>query len=292
MEPADDIGPICFDEELFSGTRTRTRAVNTEGYVAKQDEPLWFTSAPATQFRSHEEKRKAMKIKLDYLYFQRDYAAVVELSTTMIEQETLKDNSLRKELIETKARALIHLNQFSVAATLLDQHREDFLTSKDLEQIWCTLRGSCDVGLGLYAQALPRYWRLACLSPEHVPCWMKLTEILLCKTPHDPLVTDLALLCALQLQTLLTRIAALASRRPVQQQTWPANYSPAVQTFLETSLAELKSRGAAQRDGLAQDWCQRARQANWDSTELQMITQCLLSDAAEPVEEDINPAGL
>lgn len=280
-----------FGEDLFSGTRSRVRAVNTEGYVAKRDDPLWF-NGPVKQ-SSAEERRKTLKARLDYLYYSRDWQGVVELSTQMIGSETKKDNSLYKELIETKARALMNLKRHADAAKLLDEKREEFHCS-DLEVVYCLLRGSCVLELGLTEQAMSHFWRVVTITPEHVACWMKLTEVLMGRKDSDVLVSELTLLCALHLKAILARIAAFPGRKSSGKLSWSTTYSADAAKLVDVAVAAMAARGVHEREGLVvHDWCERARQAGWNAEELQVIAKCLAVSANETTPaEDINPVGL
>lgn len=279
-----------FGEDLFSGTRSRVRAVNTEGYVAKRDDPLWFLGP--SKRTSAEEHRKALKVKLDHFYYVRDWQAVVDLSTEMLIAETKKENSFRKELIETKARALMNLKKYAEAAQLLDDQREEFHCS-DLELVFCLLRGTCALELGKEAQAMTYLWRVVNINAEHVVCWMKLTEALMSRKDRSELVSELALLCALHLRAIITRISAFPGRQSGGKLAWSTTYSSPASTLADKAIADLAAQGVREREGLAQQWCERAQQAKWDAEELQLIAKCIAAKTAdEAPAEDINPAVL
>ncbi|CAG6015958.1 unnamed protein product [Menidia menidia] len=164
-----------FDDTVFSEARDRV-CVSLCSYDAKLCEPEWFCESSALQAEDSLEKQKVYKFRGDLFMRQGDYQRALEAYSSCLEWIADNNLSIRRDVLEGKARCCTKLGQREEALDLAGVLSKEASNTSHLSSL-LLLKVSIYQHFGALGSQMLCLQQLCSLLPFHPWHWLSLGHI-------------------------------------------------------------------------------------------------------------------
>ncbi|XP_060756202.1 uncharacterized protein C8orf76 [Neoarius graeffei] len=160
-----------FDDSVFEESRNRDLSTDPPAYTPKTCEPEWFCHYE--NFEDELDEQKTMKFRADLKYRKKCYQEAIEDYTACLPLVPNNNLSLKRDVLEGKARCYSHLGKSRQALEICEKLRNEATNTCHLTCV-LQLEQSIHEGCGDVMSSISCLKQLCSLHPFNPWYWLNL----------------------------------------------------------------------------------------------------------------------